>query len=328
MTTIPASNTQRQSAPLVSVLMPAYNGEKYLAEAIDSILTQTFADFEFIIVDDGSTDGSAQIIRDYAQRDERIRFFQHAVNRGQSSALNTGLAEARGEYIAGMDADDISLPERLRKQVDFLNKNPAIGVVATWRRLIDQDAQPLDIVEAPANHVHIVFNLVIGAVNIGGALAMMRRSLLESVGGYDESVLVRDWELWTRLASRTRFANLPETLYLNRKHDANLTLVRYQELADDWRAIHKRWLERLLGEAPGAALQRIHKVRSGMKLPWAERRRLRRELNRLIDALIASNTVDDCDRSLLEAEFARMLESTTPRLWQMFLHWRRYRLGF
>ena len=104
--------------------MPVYNGEKYLAEAIESILTQTFADFEFVIVDDGSQDGSAAIIRDYAKRDERIRVIRHERNQGVTTARNSGIAASRGEFIAAMDHDDISLPQRLEKQVDFLQSHP------------------------------------------------------------------------------------------------------------------------------------------------------------------------------------------------------------
>ena len=165
---------------------------------------------------------------------------------------------------------------------------------------------------------------------MGGALAIMRRDLLESVGGYDESALVNDWELWTRLASITRFANLPEPLYLYRKHDKNLTKARYADLVADWRVIRKRWLERLLGDARLAErlVGQLESLRAGRKLTWRQRRYLRRDLARLIDCLVASRTIDEHDRAALEAEFADLLRSTTPRLWQMLQHWRRHRLGF
>ena len=113
--------------PAVSVILSVYNGEKYLAEAIDSILAQTFSDFELIIVDDGSSDSTASIARAYAQRDSRIRFMQLARNMGLADARNHGIAAARGEFATMMDADDISLPQRLEKQVGFLRANPAIG---------------------------------------------------------------------------------------------------------------------------------------------------------------------------------------------------------
>ena len=104
--------------------MPVYNGEKYLAEAIDSILAQTYADFELLIVDDGSTDCSAEIIRSYEPRDSRISFKQLERNSGQGPALNAGLEMASGEYITNMDCDDISFPQRLEKQAAFLQSHP------------------------------------------------------------------------------------------------------------------------------------------------------------------------------------------------------------
>ena len=110
----------RAASPLVSVVMPVYNGEKWLGEAIESILAQTFADFELLIVDDGSRDNSAKIIRVYEQRDPRIRFFQLERNSGTAFARNYCIKAANGTFVTYLDCDDISLPERLRKQVDFL----------------------------------------------------------------------------------------------------------------------------------------------------------------------------------------------------------------
>ena len=119
--------------PLVSVVMPVYNTEKYVGEAIESILGQTFSDFEFIIVDDGSRDRSPAIIRDYERSDERIRCLRLERNAGTAAAKNHGIAAATGEFIAGMDSDDVSLPERLGKQLEFLRANPDIGAVGAPR---------------------------------------------------------------------------------------------------------------------------------------------------------------------------------------------------
>ena len=148
----PPRRESAKESGMISVIMPVYNGERFLSEAIDSILAQTIGNFELIIVDDGSTDGSAQIIKEYAQRDGRVCVLQHGENRGQAAARNSGLAAAQGEYIIGMDADDISPPERLRKQLDFLRQRPDIGVLGTWRRTIDAAAQPIDLTQSPLGH--------------------------------------------------------------------------------------------------------------------------------------------------------------------------------
>ena len=131
-----------------------------------------------IIVDDGSEDGTAEIIREYAGRDERIRCFQLAENRGQSAALNLGLAEARGDYVAKMDSDDISLPRRLEIQVDFLQANPDIGVVGAQRKQVDANLNPLRDINFPLGHAHIVMNLFLLGWSIGGAEAVCRREML------------------------------------------------------------------------------------------------------------------------------------------------------
>ena len=122
--------------PLVSVIMPVYNGEKWLAEAIESILAQTFSDFEFLIVDDGSGDRSAEIIRSYELSDERIRFIQLESNVGKAVAKNHAMKEAKGEYFTFMDCDDLCAPERLEKQVSAMRANPEIGVLG-YERDID-----------------------------------------------------------------------------------------------------------------------------------------------------------------------------------------------
>jgi len=115
--------------PLVSVLLPVFNGESLIRGAIDSILAQTFRDFELIVVDDGSTDGTAAVLSEY--RDPRVILLRHERNRGLIAALNTGLAVARGDYVARHDADDLSVPERLQLQSDFLNANEDVSVVSS-----------------------------------------------------------------------------------------------------------------------------------------------------------------------------------------------------
>lgn len=133
-------------SPKVSVVMSVYNGEKYLPETIDSILNQTFKDFEFIIINDGSTDKTAKILTSYD--DPRIRIFNQE-NMGLTKSLNRAISLAKGEYIARMDADDISYPERLKKQVDYLNKNPDIGLVGSKYIRIDKRGRKIDEINVP-----------------------------------------------------------------------------------------------------------------------------------------------------------------------------------
>ncbi len=308
--------------------MPVYNGEKYLAEAIESIIKQTFSDFEFLIVDDGSQDGSAKIIREYEGRDGRVRLIQLDTNSGQANAQNRGFAEARGEYIALMDCDDVSLPERLRKKVDFLQGNPEIGLVGSCIQSVDRDLQPIAAKDMSLCHAQIVLNYLLFNQYIPGAVIMMRREVFETVGPYANwPVSNEDSEFFARAISKTRFAILPERLYQYRHHEDNKSFSNRQANIDESQVIRCLWFHRIGVDVSPASLDRIGLLRFGVKYSWLERRKLRRDLARLTDVLIASNCVDAVDRPLLEAEFARLLENATPRLWQMFLHWRRHRFG-
>lgn len=147
--------------PLVSVVMPVYNSERFVAEAVDSILQQTLTDFEFLIVDDGSTDGSLGIIQDYAERDPRIRITQHSENRGVAAARNTGIARASGKYVAVMDSDDVSLPQRIEKQVTYLEAHSDIGAVGVGDHTCHKDLTIKSTRQPPPRHHAIVFHTLL-----------------------------------------------------------------------------------------------------------------------------------------------------------------------
>ena len=313
--------------PLVSVTMPVFNGERFLTESIESILSQTFTDFEFIIVDDGSEDRSAEIAGSYQDRDERIRLLKLERNAGAADARNHALKYAIGKYVAVMDCDDVSLPQRLQKQVDFLEGNREIGVLGTGAHAVDEELRHLFEFNLPRRHALIVFNLFVGSFVIHPS-TMMRRGLLSDVGGYVPSTRsVDDTELWSRLIWRTRFANLPERLVLYRWHDAQSHRTRdLAEKKQSWVA-RENLLKRLWGEAPRETLVRFGRMRMDEKLSPLKRRLARRDLARLLDALIGAEIIDQADRSLVEAHIQRRVEGTSPRLWQMFLHWKRHHFG-
>ncbi len=310
---------------MISVLMPVYNGERYLAEAIDSILAQTFNDFEFIIVDDGSTDGSAQIIRDYAQRDERIGFFQLASNQGISSALNRGIREARGEYIALMGHDDVCLPERLQTQFDYMKSHPHIGVLGGSLQLVDQQLTPLQVWNYPQQHALIAYRLLCRGSGFGDPATMMRRKLLIEVGGYQARPgSAEDLDLWVRLASRTRFANLPDVLMLYRRHERAISIEKGAALREEALAIKRAALRQLWHDMPEATLHRLSPL--GAKFSWKESLAVKRDLKRLIEKMIASNWIEPADRQMLLEEISRHVQVESPYLYRKLRQWFRYRI--
>lgn len=216
--------------PKVSVLIPAYNAESTVEPAVDSTLRQTFADFELIVVDDGSTDSTSSILDSYARRDPRVRVI-HTPNRGIIEALNTGIGECRGELIARMDADDISHPRRLEMQVALMDAHPEVSVCSSLVRMFprrdllgglvryeqwlnslvtpDQIARDM-FVESPVAHPSV----------------MLRRSELIEIGGYEEHGWAEDYDLWLRYyAAGKRFAKVEAMLLCWRQSEGRLTFT-------------------------------------------------------------------------------------------------------
>ncbi|HEX6624956.1 MAG TPA: glycosyltransferase [Pyrinomonadaceae bacterium] len=209
--------------PKVSVLMAVYNGERYLREAIDSILGQTFADFEFIIIDDASTDRSFEIAGGYA--DPRIRLVRNERNLGLTLSLNRGLDLARGEYVARMDCDDLSLPERLAKQVAFMEANPDVGACSTWAFDIDSAGNVIGKRELPVGEQLDNFYWRRSLIH---PAAMFRFD--RSAGPrYDPAFrYAQDYDLWFRIRAERRLCNLPEHLLLYRVHEESITGSRFE----------------------------------------------------------------------------------------------------
>jgi len=207
------------TSPLVSVLMPVYNAEKYLCESIDSILNQTYQNFEFIIINDGSTDGSADIVRSY--KDPRIIFVDNPKNSGLVSVLNHGLDIAHGKYIARMDADDISLPERFEKQVKFMERHRNVGICGTFFRVFGR----VGYIETKKAYPKL--KDMREPSPLGHPTVMMRKSVLDKYHlRYDPRYkYAEDYELWTRAVEYTKIANLKDVLLNYRWSGDNVSIT-------------------------------------------------------------------------------------------------------
>ena len=212
------------SVPRITVLTTVYNGARYLNEAIESVLADGFDDFELVIVDDASTDATPQILADAAARDARIVLLRHEPNRGIPAAANRGLAVARGEYIARLDADDISLPGRLARQVAFLDAHPEVAMVSM--NYEDIDASGAVIGRSHRDHPPSVVEYLLNFSNsLGGhSQVMFRRSAVQAAGGYDESCpVLLDYDLWTRIVRHGRIVVLPELGMRYRIHGESIS---------------------------------------------------------------------------------------------------------
>jgi glycosyltransferase involved in cell wall biosynthesis len=217
-------------ADLISVLMPVHNAEPYLAEAVESVLSQTHRHLELIAVDDGSADGSLGVLRRYAERDGRVRLVSRP-NTGYSVALNEALGLAEGGLLARMDADDVAAPERLERQAAYLAAHPECVAVGCRVLLVDQAGEPLIEPTVETDHEGILRELFKGH---GGVIPhpglMARASAVRALGGYRvEFEPAEDLDLYLRLADVGRLANLPEVLLKYRQHDRSVSYRRLEE---------------------------------------------------------------------------------------------------
>ncbi|MFA6016784.1 MAG: glycosyltransferase family 2 protein [Patescibacteria group bacterium] len=216
---------QKNQNPLVSIVMPVYNAGDFLVAAIESILKQTYKNFEFIIVDDGSTDNSLKMISEFAKKDKRIKVFKNKENFGIAKTINKAIQKTKGRFIARMDADDIALPKRLEKQVNFLMKNPTIGVLGSQMFEINDKNIVTSIRKVPLTNENIKKNLIITQTIQNPTLMINRKNIPEGTLIYDQKFSpVDDLDMFFRLISYTQFANLPDYLMIYRKHGNNSSL--------------------------------------------------------------------------------------------------------
>jgi glycosyltransferase involved in cell wall biosynthesis len=211
------------SPPLVSVVMAVCDGEEYITEALNSILDQSFRDFEFIIINDGSIDNTTGILQQYAQLDGRLCVF-HQENRGLIAALNRGCRLARGKYIARMDADDITVPDRFETQVDFLDRHPIVAVLGGAIKLINAKGASIGERRYPVDDRQIKEALHRTNCFCHSAI-MMRKDAFDATEGYRRPFLhAEEYDLWLRMAERVELANLPDVLVYYRIHARQVTV--------------------------------------------------------------------------------------------------------
>lgn len=257
------------TAPRLSVIMAAYEAERYIRQAIDSVLSQTLRDFELIVIDDGSTDQTGPILKEYERVDPRVRVVSRP-NTGLTLALNEGIELARSELIGRMDADDICLPDRFEMQIEFLNANPRCVMVGGQAVKIDPDGIVMYKPSVPLDHESIERALLRGGHAIWHPSTIIRRSALRQVGGYEVSLAAaQDTDLWLRLAEVGRLANLPDVILQYRVHLDNVTHARRAvQLECKCRAI-QRACERRGLPVPSMALPPTEPRRSNTPAWWA-----------------------------------------------------------
>lgn len=211
---------------MVSVIIPTYNRHAFLADAIDSVLAQTYTDLEVIVVDDGSTDSTALMVKERFGPDPRVRYF-YQNNAERCVARNRGIAESRGEFLAFLDSDDLWLPSKIEKQVRLFADNPDVGMVYSWWSDIDVDGNHLQDngwMGMEGQTHGLIFRQLLQGNILSLATSVVRRSVINDVGGFTLNpglLCFEDWELWTRISYKHRIEFVPEPLALLRTHPGN-----------------------------------------------------------------------------------------------------------
>lgn len=216
------STPARQDGPKVSVIIPTYNRARFIGAAVESVLAQTFTDFEVVLVDDGSTDETPEVVGRYLD-DPRVLYIMQN-NRGRSQARNRALAVARGAYIAFLDSDDSYLPEKLAKQVAYLDSKPDVDMIYTSATCVDEAGKPLTVQAYNAREEGDIYNLIafFQPLTITLPTVMVRRAVMDRVGGFDVSMeRFEDTDLWRRIAKSHRVGAMPEVTCLLTTHDDN-----------------------------------------------------------------------------------------------------------
>lgn len=227
--------------PKVSILITAYNSGRFILDAINSVLTQTYSDWEIVLINDGSTDDTEKIIDKVINSDNRIRYFRNGKNMGFISSLNKGLKLSRGELIARLDSDDIWLDRRkLEKQVNYLSKHVDAVLIGTWGHRIDQVSKKIANIKYPSSDKDIRNYIMIENCFLHSSV-VFRKDLILRVGGYDEEFKsAEDYALWLKIGKSGKMHNLPDYMVGYRMNNSGISMTRYDEqIRNTIKAVHR-----------------------------------------------------------------------------------------
>ncbi len=225
----------------LTVIMPVYNGEKYLEEAIESILNQSFTDFKLLVLDDNSSDSTPKILKAYQDKDSRVVVITKSKNIGPAKLRNEGFEIAQTEFIALMDADDIAMPTRFEKQLQVFRQHPEVGLCGSWFTIFGNKKEK--IIKHSSTHEALRVHFL-SSCGIGNSTVMLRKAALGDFRFDSDFIVAEDYELWSKFIHHTTFYNIQESLVRYRWHQTNISQTRKQHEKDAERIIKKRQLQR------------------------------------------------------------------------------------
>jgi len=292
--------------PKVSIVMPAHNAAATLDEAVSSILEQTWQDFEFIIVDDGSSDDTASKLGRYETLDSRVRLYRQE-KEGMIAALNRGCRCARGHYIARMDADDVSLPRRIEKQREFLEGRPEIGIVGTWASRMDENGSIVGEAHPSPNPRVLKWEHFFGICVIHPTV-MMRREILERLNFYStDAVHAEDRDLWLRASAITEFSNIPEILLKQRVWSKSTSKRLGHEYLENSIKAGVSFIRDFLNDDP--SMEAVAGLRGAKLLNLNEIRLTAALLERIYHVFVAKNSLSSEERKEISWDAAKKMGS-------------------
>ena len=288
--------------PMISVVMPVYNNERYLRTAIESVLSQTFGDFEFIVISESDTSSeSRSIIDSYA--DGRINHVRNESRLGMIESLNVGLRLARGEFFARMDADDVSLPDRFARQLEYLDMHPDVGIVGSSSQIVDDSGVTVLIDMRPCKAVLCRWMALFGPP-LSHPSVMARTQVIRQIGGYDPRVVCEDYDLWIRALEVTKIESMPEILLVHRVHDQSSTLLRQERVDCTHIGVSQRILTSLLSRDVDVETVRLLKGDERGIESGSDAQRISGLLTEFFDAFIKRYGVSPYDARMVRAEVA------------------------
>jgi len=288
--------------PRISVVMPVYNNERYLRTAIESVLSQTFGDFEFIVISESDTSSeSRSIIDSYA--DGRISHVRNESRLGMIESLNVGLRLAKGEFVARMDADDVCIPNRFALQLEYLDRHPDVGIVGSSCRIVDDSGSTVSIDTRPGKAVVCRWMSLFGPP-LSHPSAMVRTQVIRQIGGYDPSMICEDYDLWIRAFEVTEIENMPEILLVRRVHDKSSTLLQQERVDCTHIGLSQRILTSLLKRDVDVETVRLLKGDERGIESGSDAQRIPGLLTELFEAFVKRYGVSPSDARMVRAEVA------------------------
>jgi glycosyl transferase family 2 len=295
----------------VTVLLAVHNGGAYLSDAVTSVLAQTFEDFELLLVDDASTDEAV----DSLPTDPRIRVLRNDRNLGQIASLNRGLAEAKGEYVARLDHDDLCLPRRLERQVEALDRDPSVALVSTWVDIVGEDGRLWFPMRGSIHsYVDFLARVLIDDLPLAHPAIMFRREIVRELGGYDESLgAAEDKDLYRRIALSGKSAYVvPELLVIYRRHAAQMTFAKAEMVNRNDEIGHDRFLAEL---APGLPSTTIRMLLTSDERFWEQKPLSADALDCLVTAAAQRQSLSPADTLELQRTIAARAARTLVGGW-------------